>query len=156
MARQTNQIAARFRSGKEVVMKRVCHFSSAHRGLDIRIFRKECVSLAKAGYDTHLVINATTADVAEAALHGVTLHPLKYVPETRRFSRMVFHAWRCYRMAKKLDADLYHFHDPELIPYGLLLAWSGKKVILDVHEDLPGDIQAKEWIPLPARSLVAA
>lgn len=136
-------------------MKRVCHMSSAHRGLDIRIFRKECVSLAAAGFDTHLVINATAADVAEAQTHGVTVHPLTYVPEARRFSRMSVHAWRCYAIAKQLDADIYHFHDPELIPYGLMLARSGKHVIFDAHEDLPEEIYTKDWIPEPARRVMA-
>jgi glycosyltransferase involved in cell wall biosynthesis len=137
-------------------MKRVCHLSSAHRGLDIRIFRKECVSLANAGYDTHLVINASAADVAEAATYGVTVHPLKYVPETHRLSRMLLHTQRCYLLARRLNADVYHLHDPELIPYGLLLAWSGKKVIFDSHEDLPGEILSKDWVPLWARRGLAA
>jgi glycosyltransferase involved in cell wall biosynthesis len=135
--------------------KRVCHFSAVHRGLDVRIFRKECVSLANAGYDTHLVINASAKDVAEAARHDVTVHPLAYPTSAGRLSRMSRHAWRCYRTAKALDADVYHFHDPELIPYGLLLAWAGKNVIYDVHEDLYGDIQSKGWIPLWARKAVA-
>ncbi|WP_161603801.1 glycosyltransferase [Noviherbaspirillum massiliense] len=129
--------------------------SSAHYGLDIRIFLKECVSLAAAGYDTHLVINATVADAKEAAAYGVTLHPLNYVPVSKRFSRMSVHAWRCYATARELDADLYHFHDPELIPYGLLLARRGKQVIFDAHEDLPGEIYSKDWVPLPARRMLA-
>ncbi|SNS65662.1 Glycosyltransferase involved in cell wall bisynthesis [Noviherbaspirillum humi] len=137
-------------------MKKICHMSSAHHGLDIRIFRKECVSLAAAGFDTHLVINAAAADVSEAAGYGVTLHPLTYVPESRRFSRMSVHAWRCYSAAKKLDADIYHFHDPELMPYGLMLARAGKQVIFDAHEDLPGEIHSKDWVPLPARWILAS
>ena len=32
-------------------MIRVCHMTSAHPAEDVRIFQKECVSLAKAGYD---------------------------------------------------------------------------------------------------------
>lgn len=137
-------------------MPKVCHLSSAHHGLDIRIFRKECVSLARAGFDTHLVINGRPEDVVEAARHGVTLHPLKYVPEERRLARMLFHGWRCYERAREIDAEVYHLHDPELIPYGMLLARDGKKVILDAHEDLPGDVLSKEWIPLPARRAVSA
>lgn len=65
-------------------------------------------------------------------------------------------AWRCYKTTQKLDADLYHFHDPELIPYGVLLAGPKKKMILYAHEDLRGDIYSKHWIPLPARRVVAA
>lgn len=135
-------------------MTRVCHMSSAHRGLDIRIFAKECVTLAEAGYETHLVITATDDAVAKAAARKVTLHALP--PPAGRLARMFKQAWCCYRTARKLGADIYHFHDPELIPYGMLLKLAGKRVIYDVHEDLPRDILDKEWIPAWARRVVAA
>lgn len=135
-------------------MTRVCHMSSAHRGLDIRIFAKECVSLAEAGYETHLVITAPVDAIDKAAARKVTLHALP--PPAGRLARMFKQAWRCYWTARNLDADIYHFHDPELIPYGMLLRLAGKRVIYDVHEDLPRDILDKEWIPTWARRLVAA
>lgn len=138
------------------MIRKICHLSSVHVGLDSRIFRKECVSLANAGYETHLVTNATVADAEEAARYGVKLHPIEYLPKTGRLARMSLHARRCYLVAKRLDADLYHFHDPELIPYGVLLARAGKKVIFDAHEDLPGEVQSKDWLPLPTRRLIAA
>lgn len=125
-------------------MTRVCHLSSAHGGLDVRIFHKECASLAAAGYDTHLVIAASAQEVATAQAFGVTVHALQ--APVGRFSRMVRQAWRCYAIGRRLDADIYHFHDAELIPYGILLALSGKKVVYDVHEDVPQDILTKEWI----------
>jgi glycosyltransferase involved in cell wall biosynthesis len=52
-----------------------------------------------------------------------------------------------FQKGKELDADVYHFHDPELIPYGLKLKALGKKVIYDIHEDLPRAILSKEYIP---------
>lgn len=36
-------------------MIKVCHMASAHGIEDDRIFHKECVSLAKAGYEVYLV-----------------------------------------------------------------------------------------------------
>ena len=36
-------------------MKRVCHLTSVHSSDDTRVFHKECVSLARAGYDVTLV-----------------------------------------------------------------------------------------------------
>ena len=36
-------------------MSRVCHVTSVHREEDVRIYAKECVSLAKAGYEVFLV-----------------------------------------------------------------------------------------------------
>lgn len=133
--------------------KQVCHFSSAHQGLDVRIFHKECVSLATVGFDVHLIISANENEIEIAANKGVKIHALPAA--AGRFERMLFQAWRCYRIAKSLKADIYHFHDPELIPYGIFLALSGKKVIYDIHEDLPQDIMTKEWIPLWIRKPIS-
>jgi glycosyltransferase involved in cell wall biosynthesis len=67
--------------------------------------------------------------------------------------------WQVYRAAREQGADIYHFHDPELIPAGLLLQARGKAVIYDVHEDYITAIPQKPYLPrtvrLPLASLVA-
>ncbi|MDO9575675.1 MAG: glycosyltransferase family 4 protein, partial [bacterium] len=61
-----------------------------------------------------------------------------------------------YKLALRQKADIYHFHDPELIPVGILLkVLTRAKVIYDVHEDVPKQILTKEWIPLYLRALVS-
>ncbi len=134
-------------------MIKICHFASNHEGLDTRIALKECASLASAGYDTHLVITATALDVAKAAASGVTVHPLPQA--SGRFSRMLSHTWRCYRTAAGVRAAVYHFHDPELIPYGVLFKLRGRHVVYDAHEDYPRDILDKYWLPKWIRKPVA-
>jgi glycosyltransferase involved in cell wall biosynthesis len=64
----------------------------------------------------------------------------------RRAARMTGTVARVVRLARALDADLYHFHDPELIPPGLLLARAGRSVIYDAHESVPDDILLKAWV----------
>jgi glycosyltransferase involved in cell wall biosynthesis len=49
--------------------------------------------------------------------------------------------------AIKIHADIYHFHDPEFLPWALLLKAATKsKVIYDVHEDYFTSIREKKWI----------
>lgn len=132
-------------------MTRVCHLSSVHRADDVRIALKECPSLAEAGYETHLVIEARASGVER----GVSIHPLPPRP-ANRLARMLGSARRAYASARALDAHLYHFHDPELLPWGLALKRAGKRVIYDAHEDVPRDIESKAWIPAPLRRVVGA
>jgi len=60
-----------------------------------------------------------------------------------------------YRKAIELDGDIYHFHDPELLRIALKLKRAGKKVIYDVHEDVPKQIMDKHWIPKWFRGFVS-
>ena len=118
---------------------RAVHISTVHRSDDTRIFLKECRSLARAGYDVHYLVRRPRAMSAD----GVTLHAI-YEPERRsapgrnhlaRVWRLVARGASAYRRARGLGADVYHIHDPELIPVGLLLRLGGARVVYDVHED---------------------
>lgn len=124
---------------------RVVQLTSVHTPQDVRIFEKECRSLARAGYDVTLI--APTPQ--DRRVDGVLI---KGVPPTEKRSvRMTATVWRVYREASRLGADIYHFHDPELIPAALLLRAQGKSVIYDVHEDLGRDIQGKPYVPVALR-----
>lgn len=131
-------------------LHKVCHLTSVHPATDIRIFHKECATLAASGYDVTLVAPEATGE----KLHGVSTVPLR----RRRWrpARMLLSTWDTFVRAREVDADLYHFHDPELIPAGMALKLLGKRVIYDVHEDLPRQILDKDWIRPELRRLVAA
>lgn len=128
---------------------KVCHVTSAHDSNDVRIFHKECVSLAKAGYDTFLVAAGDSRE--EKGVHVVGLGP---APVSRR-ERMTKFASTVYERALEIDAEIYHLHDPELIPYGIKLKKHGKKVIFDSHENTLEQMEDKNWIPKPCRKLVS-
>lgn len=129
---------------------KVCHFSSVHQDLDTRIFYKECVSLAEAGFDVHYVVpNATSRVEKNVQIHSFELKT------SSRFQRMRKTTKAVYKRALELDADIYHFHDPELLPFGLKLKRKGKKVIYDAHEDVPRQILSKYWIPGIIRKLTS-
>jgi glycosyltransferase involved in cell wall biosynthesis len=63
--------------------------------------------------------------------------------------------WQVFRLAVQENADVYHFHDPELMIVGLLLKRRGKKVIWDVHEHYPNSILDKYYIAKPLRRLIS-
>lgn len=120
---------------------KVCHLTTVHPSLDIRIFQKECKTLAKAGYEVVLIAQHDKNETIE----GVQIIA---VPMARnRLHRMYGLTYKAFKLALKQKADIYHFHDPELLPLGVILRWLGKKVIYDVHEDVPQDMLTKEWIP---------
>jgi glycosyltransferase involved in cell wall biosynthesis len=58
-------------------------------------------------------------------------------------------------LAARTGAPIVHFHDPELLPGALILRLLGRKVIYDVHEDVPADVHDKEWISPLLRKPVA-
>lgn len=120
---------------------KVCHISTAHEALDIRIFYKECRSLRQAGFTVTLIAQHPCDEVRE----GIRIIAL---PKSRgRLQRMVSSAWRVFQLARQQQADLYHFHDPELIGIGLLLKCTTRKlVVYDVHENMATAILDKHWI----------
>lgn len=129
---------------------KIAHLTSAHPHTDIRIFHKQCTSLCKEGYDVYLI--ATNCETH--LLNGVQIIGVDRKGKGR-LGRMIKTTREIYRKALELDADVYHFHDPELLPYGLKLARRGKKVIYDAHEDLPKQIMDKHWIPVVFRGLIS-
>lgn len=127
-----------------------CHITTVHPEKDNRIFYKECKSLSCAGYEVNLlVVNGESFEEDGVKVIGI---PCKYSSRLQRFrkaSRVV------YNKALSLDADIYHFHDPEFLPYAAKLVKKGKKVIYDVHEDLPRQILSKHYIPAAMRRIIA-
>lgn len=123
-----------------------------HHPLDTRIFHKECVSLAKAGYDVTLIV-AVEDERQEEIVDGVKVVYIK--KHKGRMKRMTLSAWQVYLRAKNEQAIVYHFHDPELMWVGYLLKKSHNQVIYDVHEDYLTAIQQKDYLSGWMKQLVS-
>ena len=129
------------RSGMARRHGKVVHMTSVHSALDVRIFHRHCKSLARAGYEVVLV----AAHPRDAKVDGVQI---RAIPRRHnRLLRMTCSVYQVFRKALREQADVYHFHDPELIAVGALLAARGRSVVYDVHEDLPADVRYKPYLP---------
>lgn len=132
-------------------LKRVVQLTTVHHPYDPRIFHKECVSLQKAGFDVTLI--------AQAGEQGTSADkPIKHIPLKKyksRLKRMTIGALTAYKKAKKINADVYHFHDPELIPVAWLLKNKKNVVIYDIHEDYMTSILQKNYASMPIKKILA-
>lgn len=123
--------------------------TSVHNSEDARIFHKQCVSLAKSGYEVFLIAPGNNYKKNGVNIIGVGEKPDGKLKRILLFTRKV------YKKAKSLNADIYHIHDPELLLYGLILKKQGKKVIFDSHEDYLLTITEKSWIPSLFRKITS-
>ncbi len=110
---------------------RVVHVSTFHKAADMRIFHKECRSLAEAGFEV-LWLAPAPAPPELGAVGFQEIANCYYPYGLGKLLSSSFAAWRAARAAR---AELYHFHDTLLIPVGTLLRLGGARVVFDVHED---------------------
>jgi glycosyltransferase involved in cell wall biosynthesis len=122
-------------------MKRIYMLSSAHPPFDKRIFMRESRTLSENNYEVTHICPHEKKEIRD----NVKILP---IPKSRNRLMRMLRTWRIFSSASKVNADLYHFHDPELLPFGLLLKWMKRKpVVYDVHEYNAFSILTKHWIP---------
>jgi glycosyltransferase involved in cell wall biosynthesis len=127
----------------------VVHLTSVHPPDDARIAARECRTLIEAGLSTTLV----ATDIGRSPFPDL---PTRLVRRpSGRFWRMLLSPWRVTRVGLSLRAEVYHLHDPELVPAGLVLKLLGKRVVYDVHENLPKQVLGKRWLPGRLRPMAA-
>ena len=131
-------------------MQTICHITSAHTRYDIRIFVKECVTLAKTGYIVNLIVADGLGNEVKDNVNIIDIGK-----PTGRLNRMLYTPNRIYQKILEINPIIVHFHDPELMLIGGKLTKHGIKVIYDVHEDLPKQVLAKHWLPKYIRPLIS-
>ncbi|MEN4054153.1 glycosyltransferase [Sulfurimonas sp. NWX79] len=130
---------------------KITHLTSAHPRYDTRIFLKECSSLSKIKkYEVNLIVADNNDDEIK---NDVNIYDVGKLDG--RINRIFKTTKKVLEKAIELDSDIYHFHDPELIPVGLKLKKLGKKVIFDIHENIAMQIRDKEYINYFLRNFIS-
>jgi glycosyltransferase involved in cell wall biosynthesis len=126
----------------------ICHMTTVHPAKDARIFYRMSRALAERGYTVTLIAPESSEDGLVRMSTWNT--QIGRSGRTKRFALAL-------RAALAERADIYHFHDPELIPLGLALKVlrPSVAVVYDVHEDYPAMMRVKYWIPELLRPLIA-
>lgn len=110
-----------------------------HFALDTRIYYRMCRTLSN-----YYRVSLIAVHDKRENRNGIEILPF---PRYHNRKLRVLLGWlHMYFRAIRVRAGVYHLHDPELIPCGLLLRMTGKKVILDIHENIAEDIFDKPWI----------
>jgi|TARA_B100001964_G_C14224340_1_gene596891 glycosyltransferase involved in cell wall biosynthesis len=119
---------------------KICIFTSVHPWNDVRIFYKQATSLAKRySVELHAPAEFDKKTINKLTVRGLPLWENKR-HRVKTFFILLKRIWTS-------EADIFHFHDPELIVHGLILKiFRRKKVIFDVHENTIQLIKDRSWI----------
>ena len=127
---------------------RICHVTNVHGPFDGRIFHKMACSAAKYGHQVFLVAPHDKSEV----VNDVEIVPIE--KSKNRIKRFI-DTHKLKKILLNIDADIYHFHDPELIPIMLTIHSTKHKVIYDIHEFNREAIATKNWIPKMLRQTLS-
>lgn len=113
-----------------------------HDWKDDRIFERACVGLSNLGHEVHLIASPQMKHYLSeegqkdgsptSVVNNVTLHWLK---KRNGWKRRIISSLEAAHYARSLQADIIHFHDPDLLPFMLWIKWRGATVVYDVHEN---------------------
>lgn len=129
---------------------RVAIVTTVHVPGDTRVWHKQVRTLAGAGYEVHYL--ATDLDGFDGR-DGVVLHDLgpRRLGVTARLGRLR----RVVREVRRLDPDVIHIHDPELLPVFACCGPRRARLVYDIHEHVRQQLLLKPWLPRPFRAPVA-
>lgn len=133
-------------------MINVAHITTLHPRDDVRIFQKQVTSLSNLkNVKMHMFVYDGKPSETISAVHIINIGN----PFSNRFMRFIVGSVLMMNCIIINNIHVVHFHDPELSFVALFSKLLGKRVICDVHEDVPLQILNKKWIYPSARRLIS-
>ena len=131
----------------------VCHLSTVHPANDVRIYHRECKSLAeKTNFKVRLVAHGKLVDSSNLTCQDLGKLPRNRLVRIMRSQLLGFH------IAFRVKASVWHLHDPELLIVAFWLIVTKKTVIWDAHEDyflqFSKQVNYRKYIPSSLTGLI--
>jgi glycosyltransferase involved in cell wall biosynthesis len=134
----------------------VMHIAPGYWAGDPRLYHLECSSLRRAGYSVDLLAHELPKDRLDSQIAFHSLGP--YGQPTLAW-RLIGRALRdvyAYKLARRSDAALYHFHSVEFIPWGCALSRLSKRpIVFDCREDFESYARQRRGVPSLVRPILA-
>jgi glycosyltransferase involved in cell wall biosynthesis len=113
-------------------MVKLTVITTSHPLDDHRIFLKQALPLSRKGIEVNM-IGFSGSELTKRRIKNIKIYLLK--PSKGRYASFILNPLKAFLKALQIKTDVYQFHDPEFLPWGLLLQWlSGRPVIFDAHE----------------------
>jgi len=123
---------------------RICHVTTGHGLKDDRIFHKEALSLARAGY-TVFVLGPSSDSCAR--LLNVALEPVPQSHLRWRVLRKLLLLSRIKLRLLSLGCHVYHCHEMDAVLAALPCLLLGSRIVYDVHEHFPENYRDRLGAP---------
>lgn len=129
---------------------RITMLTSVHDVWDNRIYHREAKSLVRAGYHVTIIATGISTQSTNDKINIVGLRRPRW-RVGRAFNWLSF-----IRTAQGTRADLFHFHDPDLlVPAAILRFLTKKPVIYDNHDPYVEAILTRKYLPYWSRSIIS-
>jgi len=120
-------------------MARICVVTSIHADFDSRIY-KHCLSVRRLGHEVALISPWPPR-------HDDGICYLSF-PRRRGLGGRARQAADIARLALRAGADLFHFHDVDILPLFVLLRLVTRRpVVYDIHENYSEEMLVRYWVP---------
>lgn len=129
---------------------KILHITTVHPRKDTRIFYRECKTIGEEGHDIILIVADGNGDEFSEGVQIIDIGK-----ENSRIVNFFKSYGKLKKEVRKINPDIVHFHDPELMFLGKSVSRMGIPVVFDIHENVSAQILDKDYIPKFLRKFIS-